>query len=288
VRIVHLTDLHVQHLPTITDFRPKRIIGMVNLYLAGRRHHFNLDAQSAAIRAATALSPDLTLITGDLTAQGLDSEFEAVHALLEPLARSAPLYMIPGNHDLYVAENTPGSRMRAVLGEWMSPASPGIAHFGDVSALYIETCRPTWLSSGATDLSHLEAAEHLLKDARAFTFLCLHYPLIGRHGERYGPSRRANNHADAIDAWVRRQPQIGAILHGHEHHGFHATLPAAHGDIHVLNPGASGYAWLPQQDRTAHFNVYTVEDGSLTKIERYRWNGTDFHPEDGGAYATGR
>ena len=288
MRIVHLTDLHVQHMPTITDFRPKRIIGTVNLYLAGRRHHFNLEAQAAAVRAATALSPDLTLITGDLTAQGLDSEFAAVQELLQPLASAAPLYMIPGNHDLYVAEQKPGTRMRTFLGQWMSPTSPGIAHFGDVSALYIETCRPTWLSSGATELSHLHAAERLLEEARAFTFLCLHYPLIDRHGERYGPSRRANNQAAAIDAWVRKQPQIGAILHGHEHHGFHAALAADHGDIHVLNPGASGYAWLPAHDRTAHFNVYTVEEGILKTIERYRWNGTEFQPEDGGPYATGR
>ncbi len=288
MRIVHLTDLHVQHLPALADFRPKRIIGTANLYLAGRRHHFNLDAQSAAIRAATALSPDLTLITGDLTAQGLDSEFEAVHALLKPLASAAPLYLIPGNHDLYVDEDTPGARMRRFLGQWMSPTSPGIAHFGEVSALYVETCRPTWLSSGATDLSHLDEAAQLLEAARSFTFLCVHYPLIDRHGGRYGPSRRANDQAAALDAWVRRQPQVGAILHGHEHHGFRAILAGDHGDIHVLNPGASGYAWLPQQDRTAHFNVYTVEGGALQNVERYRWNGTDFQPEAGGAYATGR
>ncbi|HCH61161.1 MAG TPA: hypothetical protein DFR83_00055 [Deltaproteobacteria bacterium] len=288
MRIVHLTDLHVQHLPTLAELRPKRILGTANLYLAGRRSHFDPQSQRAAVEAARALAPDLTIITGDLTAQGLDSEFQSVRSLLEPLAEAAPLYMIPGNHDIYVDEAEHGARMRSFLGDWMSPGSPGIAHFGDVSVLYIETCRPTWLSNGSTDTSHLAEAQALLSDARSFTFLCLHYPLVDRNGQPYGPSRRANLEAPAVEAWIHGTTRIQAVLHGHEHHGYRASLPTEYGAIPVLNPGASGYAFLPDQDRTAHFNVYTVEANNLIQIERYRWNGQTFTPEPGGAYATGR
>ena len=288
MRIVHLTDLHVQHLPTLAELRPKRIIGTANLYLAGRRRHFDPRIQRAAVEAARALTPDLTLITGDLSAQGLNSEFTAVRELLEPLAEVAPLYMIPGNHDIYVDEPQHGAQMRSFLGEWMSPASPGIAHFGDVSVLYVETCRPTWLSNGSTDTRHLAEASELLSDARLFTFLCLHYPLVDRHGNLYGPSRRANTEAPAIMDWIQRTPGIHAVLHGHEHHGFRSSIPTVSGKIPVLNPGAAGYAFLPDMDRTAHFNVYTVEAGTLAAVERYRWNGDAFVPEPGGAYASGR
>lgn len=288
MRIVHLTDLHVQHLPTLGELRPKRILGTANLYLAGRRSHFDPVVQQAAVDAARALSPDLTLITGDLTAQGLDSEFETVHELLTPLADCAPLYMIPGNHDIYVDEARNGARMRAVLGRWMSDESPGIAHFDEVSVLYVETCQPTWLSDGTTNVNHLQKAGKLLEETDRFTFLCLHYPLVDRHGNPYGPSRRANQEASAIQEWIQRTPGVHAVLHGHEHHGFRSSLPAPSGPIPVLNPGASGYAHLPHHNRTAHFNVYTVESGTLVDVERYLWDGTAFTPEPGGAYATGR
>lgn len=288
MRIAHLTDLHVQALPKWSELRPKRLIGTANLYLGGRKDHFSETVQRAAVRAAIAQAPDLTLITGDLTAQGLASELEAARELLRPLGDAAPLYLIPGNHDIYVEEREPGARIREWLGEWMSPASPGLATFGAASALYIETCQPTWLSDGRTDLADLAQAETLLDSAEGFVFLCLHYPLRGRRGDTYGPARRANAHATDIEAWLRRQARIGAILHGHEHHGFRGTIDTAAGPVPILNPGASGYAWLPAKRRTAHFNVYTVEDGVLAKVERFTWNGTDFVPEPGGAYATGR
>ena len=287
MRVVHLTDLHVQRAPGVTDLRPKRMLGTANLYLGGRRSHFSETVQQAAVQAAIDLAPDLTLITGDLTAQALDVEFQAAHQLLSPLAGVAPLYLIPGNHDLYVNEAIPGTRMRSVLGEWMSDGSPGLARFGQVSALYIETCQPTWLSDGATNLAQLSRADQLLHTADGFVFLCVHYPLRGRRGEPYGPARRANQNAADIEAWLRRQTKVGAILHGHEHHGFRTTVPGASGDIPILNPGASGYAWLPQKRRTAHFNVYTVEEGVLTHIDRYAWNGRAFELEAGGAYSSG-
>lgn len=287
MRIAHLTDLHVQRAPRLRDLRPKRILGSANLYLGGRRSHFTSAVQQAAVDAVCALDPDLTLVTGDLTAQGLDAEFAETRRLLTPLADRCPLYLIPGNHDLYVDAPDPAGTMRHHLGEWMSPAAPGLALFGEVGALYIETCAPTWLSSGRTDLDQLSVADDLLRHTDAFVFLLLHYPLLDRHGAPYGPAYRANAQASDILAWLHRQDRIGAVLHGHEHHGFRATVPSEAGPIPVLNPGASGYAWLPKKRRTAHFNVYTVTDGQLTDIERHAWDGTAFRREADGAYASG-
>ena len=83
--------------------------------------------------------------------------------------------------------------------------------------------------------------------------------------------------------------RIDAILHGHEHHGYETALTDGSRSIRILNPGASGYAWTPELDRTAHFNVYTLKEGGL-EVDRYRYDGDKgaFLPEPGGAYATGR
>jgi hypothetical protein len=55
-----------------------------------------------------------------------------------------------------------------------------------------------------------------------------------------------------------------------------------------LNPGASGYAFLPERDRTAHLNVYEVDARGIHDVRRLRFDGTRFNPEPGGAYSTGR
>lgn len=289
MRIVHLTDLHVQHLPRWSELHFKRLIGTANLVVGGRRRHFSESVQRGAIEAAIAQAPDLVVITGDLTAQALDSEFRAARELLAPLAEVCPLFVIPGNHDTYVPEPFPGARMRAVLGEWMAPASPALVHFGEVSMLHLETCKAQVMSSGFTDLSQLSLADQLIDvadDACGFVFLCLHYPLRDRHGEPYGPWVRANPQAPDLEAWLRRRKGIGAVLHGHEHHGFRTTVAGPSGPIPVLNPGASGYANLPAKGRRAHFNVYTVTEGILDEVERFAFDGTRFVPEPGGAYAT--
>ena len=180
--------------------------------------------------------------------------------------------------------------MRSYMGDWMMPTAPALKHFGGVSMLHIETCTARLLSAGWTELGQLAQADQLLQDAGShsgFVFLCLHYPLRGRHGEPYGPWVRANPQAADIEAWLKERDDIGAVLHGHEHHGFRTSVEGATGPIPVLDPGAAGYAHLPAQKRTAHFNVYTVSDGVLEDVERFAFDGDRFVPEPGGAYATG-
>jgi predicted phosphodiesterase len=119
-------------------------------------------------------------------------------------------------------------------------------------------------------------------------FILIHYPLRGRRGEPYGPAGRALSNAREVEeVLLRHADRITAILHGHEHHGFQTELTDGKNKITILNPGSSGYAWTPKTDRTAHFNVYTLNEGALT-TERFRFDGEQFSPEPGGAYATRR
>ena len=291
MKIVHLTDLHVQTAPRLGELFNKRIIGTANLYLMGRRAKFSPQAQRAAVETALSLAPDLVLITGDLTAQGLDSEFEAARALLDPLLAAVPAVVLAGNHDTYVSESEPGARMRPWFGPWMGPALPHLHAFGEVAVLTLETCRAHLLSSGHTPPEQLAQAAGLLAalpdSALPFVFLALHYPLRGRHGEPYGPWTRALDNAAAVEAMISGTDRIGAVVHGHEHHGFRTTVPGLGGPVPILNPGASGYALLPALRRTAHLNVYEADRGGLHGVRRLSWDGAAFLEEPGGAYATG-
>lgn len=289
VKIAHITDVHVQAPPRLSEMTGKRLLGTANLYLLGRKSKFSLAAQEAAVAAVVAAEPDVVVFTGDLTAQALDAEFSAARELLDPILSRFPMVMIPGNHDTYVREQTPGDRMRDLFGQWMGSGTPDLIVHGDVAFLTLETCRCHPLSSGVTPTEQLAQAADLLVQAEGkFTFLCIHYPLVGRRGEPYGPATRALSNGDVVRDWVSQTAGIDAIVHGHEHHGYRTELPGPNQPVTVLNPGASGYAFLPDQDRTSHVCFYTIEDGALTHVDRLRFDGEHFHPEPGGAWATGR
>ena len=267
----------------------KRLLGTANLYLLGRKSKFSPTVQEAAVAAVVAAQPDVVVFTGDLTAQALDAEFSAARALLDPILSRFPTVMIPGNHDTYVRENTPGDRMRDLFGQWMGDKMPSVNIYGGIRFVRLETCRCHPLSSGWTPVGQLAETKALLEESDAeYTFLCIHYPLLGRRGEPYGPATRALANGDAVRQFIHTTPGIDAILHGHEHHGFRTQIAGPNGPVEILNPGSSGYAHIPDKDRTAHLCFYTVEDGTLGTVERLRYDGTSFVPEDGGAFATGR
>ncbi len=289
MKIVHLTDIHVQAAPHLRELTGKRLLGTANLYVLGRRSKFSVTSQAAAVQATLAEEPDAVVITGDLTAQALDAEFAGARALLEPVLSRYPTVMIPGNHDTYVREDIPGERMREFFGQWMGDGMPAVHHHGEVSFLCVETCRCHPLSAGWTPPDQLDAAAAKLAEIEdRFVFLCIHYPLLGREGEPYGPSTRALANADAFRSFLGRASGVGAVLHGHEHHGFRTEILTADGPVPILNPGATGYALIPERNRTAHMNIYEVQDGQLTDVRRLTFDGVSFRPEEGGAYATGR
>ena len=289
MKIAHITDIHVHAPPRLSEIHGKRLLGTANLYLLGRKSKFSLDVQQAAVQSVVEANPDVVVFTGDLTAQALDAEFSAARELLDPILSRFPTVMVPGNHDTYVRESTPGNRMRELFGEWMGPQMPSIEKVNGIRFVRLETCRCHPLSSGWTPVEQLAQAKQLLdEDDAEYTFLCIHYPLLGRRGEPYGPATRALANADDVRAFVHNTPGIDAILHGHEHHGFRTQIAGPNGPVEILNPGSSGYAHLPDKNRTAHLCFYTVENGKLTHVDRLTYDGTGFVPEPGGAFETRR
>jgi 3',5'-cyclic AMP phosphodiesterase CpdA len=179
------------------------------------------------------------------------------------------------------------------MGNWTGSGPwPRLHKAPGVQFVCIDSCRAHLLSSGQVSSSQLERLDTLLSSNELDdgpVFVVLHYPLRGRQGDAYGPPARAIENAAEVEAVLKTHgPRITAILHGHEHHGYRTSLPYEGGEIPIFNPGASGYAWLPDHGRTAHFNLYTLEGGRV-EVERFRWSGDRkaFEPEPGGAYASG-
>ncbi len=269
MRIAHLTDIHFQQDPTMKDlFKIKRLMGSTNLYLLGRKAKFGLEVQRKSVAKIVEMNPDLVILTGDLTAQALDSEFDLARKELDPILSHFPTVIIAGNHDTYI-DPFPAN-MRERFDTWLADDGADYKEFGNVGVLTVESCRPTLLSNGYVDPKRLVKATKLLEQSTAsFIFMCMHYPLLNRRGETYGPATRAISNADIVLKWLQDQDKISAYLHGHEHHGYTVPLNVLNGTIPSINPGVSGYNIDVQKKRFPHVACYTVEDGELQDIERW-------------------
>lgn len=298
VRVAHITDIHFMETPPLSSLCGKRFLGSANLFLAGRRKHFERRVQLAAVEKLVALRPDLVLITGDLTAQALNSEFDTAREALDPVLSAFPTLVIPGNHDVYTRGAAKTKRIRSCFGEWMHLDGP-IGHLKGpgYTVIGLDPNRPTGIeASGRVPEDQLEALEGALNSTPddQFLALALHYPILDRAGEVYnGWKHGLVNAADLIAVLERTNRRPDLIVHGHIHHGFHVVLPLEKGPVPIYNCGSSGYAWLPKQRRAAAMNLYTVSPTNsaserLEGVERFVFDGKEFHSEPGGAYATGR
>ncbi len=289
-RIAHITDIHVERWPGWRNLFNKRLVGSTNLYLLGRRGHFTPEVQQEMVQAVLRLAPDLVVVTGDLTAQATPEEFEAARELLDPILSRIPTVILPGNHDTYTRGASREDRTTKVFhphageGPW-----PRLHDHLGMDVIAVNSSRAALTSRGRVGAEQLERLDRMLGSSDRPALILIHYPLRGRRGQPHGPWTRALADARAVEEVLARHGhRIVGILHGHEHHGYRTALPTPHGEIPIFNPGASGYAHLPDLFRRAHFNVYTW-DGKRLEVERYAHMGeAGFQPEPGGAYATGR
>ncbi len=282
MRVAHITDLHVERTPGVGELFNKRLAGAVNLYMLGRHQHFSPASQLALVQSVAAAGPDLVLCTGDLTATATAAEFACAAALVAPLRSRFPWVAIPGNHDVYTDESV--GRFARSFG----PTAPVRVHTaGGWDVVLVDVCRPDWLSRGWLGHTGLTELEATLAGGTLPALVAIHYPLRNRRGERYGPSTRACIDAEAIEAVLVRFPRVRLVVHGHEHHGYRTELPRDGDPIPSIDPGAGGYAHLPQRKRTAHFCVYELDGDKLSAVERYAFDGERFVPEAGGAFQSG-
>jgi 3',5'-cyclic-AMP phosphodiesterase len=216
--LLHLSDLHV---------RPHGVPAyrVVEASMLAER----------ALRAAATFRPtfDAVVLSGDLTDNGLPSEYDQLRHMLRRHLGGRPVFVIPGNHDRreyfrqaladypgvvahekfvqYVVEDLP---VRLVM---LDSVVPGAGH-GELCAE-----RLAWL-----DARLAEAPERP-------TFVVLHHPPMRCGLKLYDA---INLHStDALGAVLARHRQVERILCGHHHRSMtgrlgHAVVSVAPGVAH--------------------------------------------------------
>ena len=252
--IVHISDLHF-----------------------GRHDNVIAEALHESIAKA---SPDLLVVSGDLTQRARNREFAAARAFLDRMS-PAPLVVVPGNHDVPLYDVV--RRFVRPLSGFRRYISPIVESFfvdDEIAVLGINTARSLAVKSGRISFEQMdkirrtfEAVPHSLLKA-----LVIHHPLAPTADD---PD------LDRVGRWRLAMKAIGEvgihlIFSGHHHRG-HAgelTLPVAFTD-HTAGAVLAIHAGTAISTRTRNrepntFNVLRTEGSQQLAVAMRSWNGRCF------------
>ena len=196
MRLVHLSDLHFGH-------------------------H---DTAVAAGLAADLLTqrPDLVVVSGDFTQRGSSAEFALARAFLATLP--APLFAVPGNHDL---GRTPLRRIFDPYGRYRQYIAPNIEPFlaaDGVALAGLNTTRRFHLdrnwAEGTIDRAQLARLRHTFAAASpaAVRIVVAHHPLMIPALPSANPHPEVKRSAVALEAFAALGVRL--VLSGHFHLSF--------------------------------------------------------------------
>lgn len=283
IRFAHLSDWHATTLAGggFDRFRGKRLSGWASWALGRRRHHAP-GILEAAIRDVRSHSLDHVLLTGDLTHISLEREFEAAAAQLATLGPPDRVFLVPGNHDCYVATDParawdhwagylrgdPPSALPPALAAIATPPPEegrAPAH-GDYPTLRLEgrlamvglcSAIPTPVFRAGGELgerqrARLEGLLGWLGDEGYFRVVLIHHPIAA--GSE--PARRALWDGQALrDVLARTGAEL--VVHGHKHRRRLNVVPGPERDVPIVGvPSSSEVGSKP--GKLAQYHLYRV------------------------------
>lgn len=249
-----------------------RVIQLSDIHFGGE----NTEAVEAALSFTLEDKPDLTLITGDITLNGLPREFEAARAWLQRLPQ--PWLCTPGNHDtpywnLPLRALTPFARYRRYIG----PAGGEHAALGELAVQTINTARGgqprlDW-SKGAVNLELCRLATERLAGCcgpTAIRLVACHHPLI----EAIGAPVTGGVHRGDEAAAILAEGGVDAILTGHVHNPFAVPLGCGDGLTYAIGAGTLS---LRVRGTPPSFNRLSTTTETL-HVEAMGWTGSGYEP----------
>ena len=267
VRLVHLSDLHFGA-------------------------HADLAQIGALERLIPELAPSAVVISGDVSQRARHGEFQRALAFIEHCRHTAPVLVVPGNHDVRWWSSPFGIRgegpkyyhYRRYLGEVLGPVLevPGAIIVGTVSANGLSFGSVTKNPRDLTVKGHLPDSE--LERARtAFSrvspadcrVLVLHHNVIrGKISNRWGLARP--------EATQRAIIESGAdlVCCGHDHEEQMAVLrreDGTSGGRSVVVSQSGTHTDMTRGKRPSVFNLIYISPEEIG-VRFMRWNGLGFEP----------
>ena len=245
--------------------------------------HFGRDVDLAQIAALEALVPALrptaVAISGDLTQRARHGELQRALAFAQALGRTAPVHVVPGNHDVQwwaTPFNLFGSdrkylKYRRYFGDDLSPTTvmPGVLIASALSSHGVVWGSMTWKFWRDTAVKgHLPASEVDRCRARFgaaapgdLRVIALHHNVLrGRISRRMGLARWRT----AADRLAGSGADL--ILCGHDHEEAVGTLGGS-----VVVSAAGTHTGRTRGHRPSAFNLIEA-DPSEIRIRHFAWD----------------
>ncbi|MGB4859006.1 MAG: metallophosphoesterase [Dokdonella sp.] len=223
--------------------------------------HFGTErdgAVDALVRLAHDLSPDLVVLSGDITQRARRGQFAAARAFVDQL--EVPLLTVPGNHDiplfnLFARFLWPFDGYKRCFGDNLEP----VFETPDLLVIGVNTVRPERHKDGEVDPHQIVHVAHRLSQASTeqLRIVVTHQPV-----QITLPEDEENlliGHADAVHEWSRAG--VDLILGGHIHVPFVRPLRECH-------PGIERDAWIVQAGTAVSARVRAGADNSVHVIHR--------------------
>ena len=285
MRIAHVSDLHVLS-PLGVEWRKilfnKRITALANLLLV-RARMFRRDYLDAVL-AAAARNADHVVVTGDVTNMSLESEYKEAERMLQAVARTVEVTVIPGNHDVYLPHVRREGRFSRHFNSFFESDLPELAvdtpggRFpcvrlrGPVAIIGLSSAvpRPPFVSSGHLGRQQLEALTRILVHpavaCRTPIVLVHHDPMDSRF--RLEQLRSGLTDARALRDALRNVAR-GLVLFGHVHVRTRSELLTDAGVLEVVSAGAAAVDHSSDAVR-AGYNLYDIDsDGRIVSQEAW-------------------
>lgn len=241
------------------EIHPKRVLGALSWGFR-RRHEHRPEVLEALLRDLESTAPDRVLVTGDVTNQGLAGETEIGRQWLERLGGPERVFLVPGNHDVYVPDSA-----RAVAADW-GPFLAGddlpvaeervrVRVIEGIALVGVDTARatPPGLATGRIGRLarlRLERRLRMLGRRGLQRVVMLHHPPWTQ-----GISdRRALEDAAALGQVLAR---AGAelVLHGHVHRLVFTALAGPQGVVPVVGVPSASARGARGSDRRARYHL---------------------------------
>ena len=247
--------------------------------------HFGGVADLRQVQAVEELVPDLEpraiVISGDLTQRSRHGEYQAARAFVRELERTAPVVVVPGNHDVQwwwrpLIPFSPQVKYRK-FSQYLGPVlTPTLRVPGAIIASVNTSHGVAWGSvtfrlrdlavKGHLPKKQIMRAKEVFEQAgpESVRILLLHHNVLrGALSQRMGLARWKQGQLRIIESGA------DIVLCGHDHQELVDVL----GDRVVVSC-AGTLSSRPRGGRPSVFHRVTVEEDRID-IEQYRWEDTD-------------
>ncbi len=226
------------------------------------------EIEDALMKDLKKMSPDVVVISGDLTQRAKSKEFKSAEKLIEKI--NLPLIVVPGNHDIplfnvFKRFFTPFTNYEKYITTDYYP----FYQDSEIAILGINTSRSYYFKEGKISLRQIEKVKDtfLNIDKNLFKVLVIHHPLVPTPNDRVYDL--LNNRKHALKEF--KGLGIDLVLGGHLHTIFNYDVkdyyPKLKLDSMIFAMGGSAFSYRNKGNPNG-YNIVKIHKDEFTITSR--------------------